>query len=54
MLDVVFLDFCEVFDTVPLDKMTNCGMSRFTVCRVKNQLNVRTQRAVVNRATSGR
>lgn len=45
VLDVVFLDFCDAFDAVPLDKMASCGMSRFTVCRVKNRLNARTQRA---------
>ena len=56
-VDIVFLDFSEAFDTVPhsilLDKLSNCEMSRFTVCWVKNWLNGRTQRVVVNGATSG-
>ncbi|KAK4827172.1 hypothetical protein QYF61_015134 [Mycteria americana] len=56
-VDVVFLDFSKAFDTVPhsilLDKLSNCGMSGFTVCWVKNWLKDRAQRAVVNGATSG-
>ncbi|KAK4806138.1 hypothetical protein QYF61_001061 [Mycteria americana] len=56
-VDVVFLDFSKAFDTVPqsilLDKLSNCGMSRFTVCWVKNWLEGRAQRVVVNGATSG-
>lgn len=55
-VDVVFLDFIKAFDTVPpsflLDKLSNCGMSRFTVCWVKNWLKGRAQRFVVNGATS--
>ena len=54
---VVILDFSKAFDTVPhsilLDKLSNCGMSRFTVRWVKNWLNGRAQRVVVNGATSG-
>ena len=56
-VDVVFLDFSKAFDTVPhsilLDKLSNCGMSGFTVCWVKNRLKGRAQRVVVNGATSG-
>ncbi|KAK4806195.1 hypothetical protein QYF61_001118 [Mycteria americana] len=51
-VDVVFLDFSKAFDTVPrsilLDKLSNCGMSRFTVLWVKNWLEGRAQRVVVN------
>ncbi|KAK4831136.1 hypothetical protein QYF61_015439 [Mycteria americana] len=57
-VDVVFLDFSKVFDTVPhsilLDKLSNCGMSAFTVLWVKNWLKDRVQTVVVNGgATSG-
>ncbi|GAB0181964.1 mitochondrial enolase superfamily member 1 [Grus japonensis] len=56
-VDVVFLDFSKAFDTVPhsilLDKLSNCGMSRFTVRWVKNWLKGRAQEVVVNGATSG-
>ncbi|GAB0207914.1 mitochondrial enolase superfamily member 1 [Grus japonensis] len=56
-VDIVFLDFSKAFDTVPhsilLDKLSNCGMSRFNVCWVKNWLNSRAQRVVENGATSG-
>ncbi|GAB0195083.1 mitochondrial enolase superfamily member 1 [Grus japonensis] len=55
--DVVFLDFSKIFDAVPhsilLDKLSICGMSRFTVCWVKKWLKSRAQRVVVNGATSG-
>ncbi|GAB0207336.1 mitochondrial enolase superfamily member 1 [Grus japonensis] len=56
-VDVVFLDFSKAFDTVLhsilLDKLSNCEMSRYTVCWVKNWLNSRAQSDVVNGATSG-
>ncbi|PKU28555.1 rna-directed dna polymerase from mobile element jockey-like [Limosa lapponica baueri] len=56
-VDVVFLDFSKAFDTVPhsilLDKLLNREMTRFMVCWVKNWLNSRAQRVVVNWATSG-
>ncbi|KAK4827981.1 hypothetical protein QYF61_022683 [Mycteria americana] len=51
------MGFSKAFDTVPhsilLDKLSNCGMSRFTVCWVKNWLKDRGQSVVVNGATSG-
>ena len=56
-VDTVFLDFSKAFDTVPysipLDQLSNCGMSGFTVCWVKDWLKGRAQRVVVNGATSG-
>ncbi|KAK4806781.1 hypothetical protein QYF61_005577 [Mycteria americana] len=56
-VDVVFLDLSKAFDTVPhsilLDKLSNCEMNRFMVRWVKNWLNGRAQRVVVNGATSG-
>ena len=56
-VDAVFLDFSKAFDTVPhstlLDKLTNYVTSGFTLCWVKNLLDGRAQRVVVNGATSG-
>ncbi|KAK4810585.1 hypothetical protein QYF61_007322 [Mycteria americana] len=56
-VDVVFLDFSKAFDTVPhsilLDKLSNCGMSRYMVRWLKKWLKGRAQRVVVNGATSG-
>ncbi|PKU43375.1 hypothetical protein llap_6319 [Limosa lapponica baueri] len=55
VMDLVFLDFCKAFDTVPhsilLDKFSNCEMSRYTVHWVKNWLKGRAQRVVVNGTT---
>lgn len=52
----VVLDFSKAFDTVPhnilLDKLSNCGMSRFTVCSVMYCLKGKTQRVVLNGAVS--
>ncbi len=57
VVDVAFLDFSKVFDTVPhsilLDKLSKCGISGFMVHWVKNWLEGRAQRAAVNGATSG-
>ncbi|GAB0182338.1 mitochondrial enolase superfamily member 1 [Grus japonensis] len=52
-VDVVFLDFDTALHSILLDKLSSCGMSRFTVRWVKNWLKDRTQRVVVNGATSG-
>jgi len=56
-VNVVFLDFSKAFDTVPhsilLEKLSNCGMSRFMLRWVKNWLKDRAQRVAVNGATSG-
>ena len=57
MEDVVPLDFSQAFDPLPhnilLDKLSSCGMSRFTLRWVKHWLNDRAQRVAVNRATLG-
>ena len=57
VVDVVFWDFSKAFDTVPhgvlLNKLSNSEMSRYTVRWMKNWLNSRAQRAVVNVAASG-
>ena len=51
------MDFSKAFYTVlqsiHLDKLSSCGMSAFTVRRIKNWLKGRAERAVVNGATSG-
>jgi len=56
-VNVVFLDFSKAFDTVPhsilVDKLFSCGMSRFTVNWVKNQLKGKVPKVVVNGATPG-
>ena len=56
-VNVVFLDFSKAFDTVPhhilLDKLSNCGMSGFSMCWVKNCLKGGAKSVVVNGATSG-
>jgi len=50
------LDFGKAFEAVPhsilLDKLSNYGMSRYTLYWVKNWLGGRAQGVVVNRATS--
>lgn len=49
-LDVVFLVLSKGFDAVPhsipLAKLSSCGMSRFVMHRVKNWLKGRCQRIV--------
>jgi len=57
VVNVAFLEFSKAFDPVPRsilpDKLSNCGMSGFTVLWVKNWLKGRAQCIVVNGATSG-
>jgi len=52
-VDVVSLDFSTAFDPVPhsilLDNLSNCQMSRYTVCWLKG----RPQSVVGNWAASG-
>ena len=56
-VDVVLLGFSKVFDTVLhsvlLDTWSNCEMSRYTVCWVKNWLNGRAQEVEENGAACG-
>lgn len=51
-VDVVLLDFCKAFKTVPHSilphKSSSCGMSRFMICYLKG----RVQRDVETGATS--
>ncbi|TRZ07038.1 hypothetical protein HGM15179_020067, partial [Zosterops borbonicus] len=55
-MDVVYLDFSKAFDTVShiilLDKLAARDLDRCTLCWVKNWLDGRAQRAVVNGAVS--
>ncbi|KAK4818864.1 hypothetical protein QYF61_020083 [Mycteria americana] len=57
VVDVVFLDFSKTFDTVPhiilLDRLSSYEMSRYMMHWVKNWLKGKSQRIVVNGATSG-
>ncbi|RMC06334.1 hypothetical protein DUI87_15765 [Hirundo rustica rustica] len=55
-VDVVYLDFNRAFDTVShstvLDKLAARGLDRSTLCWVRNWLDGRAQRVVVNGAAS--
>ncbi|RMC18042.1 hypothetical protein DUI87_04920 [Hirundo rustica rustica] len=55
-VDVVYLDFSKAFDTVShsmlLDKLTAHGLDRSTLSWVRNWLDGRAQRVVVNSAAS--
>ncbi|TRZ09972.1 hypothetical protein HGM15179_017134, partial [Zosterops borbonicus] len=55
-VDVVYLDFSKAFDTVShsilLDKLAARGLDRSTLCWVRNWLDGRAQRVVVNGAES--
>ena len=51
-MDVVYLDFSKTFDSVShsflLEKLAAHGLDRCTLCWVKNWLDGRAQRVVVN------
>ncbi|RMB95937.1 hypothetical protein DUI87_27577 [Hirundo rustica rustica] len=55
-VDIVYLDFSKAFDTVShsilLDKLAARGLDRSTLCWVRNWLDGRAQRVVVNCAAS--
>ncbi|GAB0209940.1 hypothetical protein GRJ2_003459700 [Grus japonensis] len=55
-VDVIYLDFSKAFDTVShsilLEKLAAHGLDRCTLCWVKNWLEGRAQRVVVNRVKS--
>jgi len=55
-VDVVYLDFSKAFDTVShnilLGKLRKCGLDEWSVKRIENWLNGRTQRVVISGAES--
>ncbi|KAF4801486.1 hypothetical protein TURU_034592 [Turdus rufiventris] len=55
-VDIVYLDFCKVFDTVShgitLEKLAAHGLDKSTFCWVKNWLDGQAQTVVVTGAAS--
>ena len=55
-VDVVYLHFSKAFDTVShnilISQLRKCGLDEWTVRRIGNWLNGRTQRVVISSAES--